>query len=87
MVDNIRRIVAGRENQDAYAEAFLKYGVVAVGWDVGDISKMNGDQIEKMAEAEGYDNPQEAKSVLLRRCFQSTMSTINPAINAEPISS
>lgn len=78
MVDNIRRIVAGRENQDAYAEAFLKYGVVAVGWDVGDISKKNGDQIEKMAEAEGYDNPQEAKSVLLR--FRDDIAIGDPVI-------
>lgn len=70
--------MAGHENQDAYAEAFLKHGVVAIGWDVGDISKMNGDQIEKKAKAEDYGNPQEAKSVLLR--FRDKISIGDPVI-------
>ncbi len=78
MVDRIHRIVAGHENQDAYADAFLKHGVVATGWNVGDISKMNGDEIQKKAKAEGYGNPQEAKSVLLR--FRDSIAVGDPVI-------
>lgn len=77
MLDNIHRIVAGHENQDAYAEAFLKHGVVAIGWDVGDISKMNGDEIEKIA-TKNFDNPQEGKNTLLR--FRDKIAKGDPVI-------
>lgn len=72
MTDKIHRIVTGHENQDAYAEAFLKHGVVAIGWNVGDISNMKGDEIEKRVREKGYSNPQEGKNVLLR--FRDTIA-------------
>lgn len=78
MGDSIHRIVAGHENQEAYAEAFLKHEVVAIGWDVGDITTMDGDEIEKMAKAKGYKNPQQAKNVLLR--FRDNIARGDPVI-------
>lgn len=78
MADNIHRIIAGHENQDAYAEAFLKHGVVAIGWYMGDISKMDGPEIEKEAKARGYSNPQEGKNVLLR--FRDKVAIGDPVI-------
>ncbi len=55
MTGRIHRIVAGHQNQDAYAKAFLKYGVVAIGWDIGDISKMDDDEIEDAIKKGNFD--------------------------------
>jgi len=77
MGDNIHRIVAGDKNQDAYTEEFLKVGVVAVGWDeVGNISYLSEEQLAKACEK--YDNPKEAKSVLLR--FRDKIKIGDPVI-------
>jgi len=78
MLENIHRIVAGHERQDAYAEAFLRYGVVAVGWHMDDISNMTGEEIEKQASMRKYGNPKEAKHVLLR--FRDKINIGDPVI-------
>lgn len=78
MLENIHRIVAGHERQDAYAEAFLNDHVVAVGWYMDDISNMSGEEIEGQAEAQGYDNPKEARNVLLR--FRDKIEIGDPVI-------
>ena len=78
MLENIHRIVAGHERQDAYAEAFLRYGVVAVGWHMDDISNMTGEEIEKQASMRKYRNPKVAKDTLLR--FRDKINIGDPVI-------
>lgn len=78
MLENIHRIVTGHEKQDLYAEAFLKYNVVAVGWYMDDISNMRSEEIEKQAEIRGYDNPKEGRHVLLR--FRDKIEIGDPVI-------
>lgn len=80
LTHRIHRIVAGWSggDQDQYAEAFLKGGVVAVGWGrVGDVSNMKGDEIKRRAAGPDWSG-QEAKNVLLR--FRDSISIGDPVI-------
>ncbi len=62
----IHRIKTGAKEPDKYAEAFLKYGVIAIGWSkVGDISKMDKKEIEEKI-SQYYPKRKSGKSVLLR---------------------
>jgi predicted Mrr-cat superfamily restriction endonuclease len=84
MVDRIHRIVAGNPDadQDAYAQEFLRdrgngEGVVAIGWgETGDITNMNEQQLAEACK--GFDNPSEAKNVLLR--FRDRIGNNEPVI-------
>lgn len=79
MVDNIHRIVAGHEKQELYADEFLKTEVVAVGWGkVGDISDLTAEQLQAECEKYDYENPTEAKNVLLR--FRDKIKVGDPVI-------
>jgi len=47
----VYRIVTGHENEDKYAEMFLKYGVIAIGWGtLEDISKLTEREIKEEAK-------------------------------------